>query len=66
MIPYSPYFNGVYESTGTILAREVVDAYFEIKQKNGETNEEVSKTIQTIKPVFVKEEIEEETEETIE
>lgn len=66
MIPYAPYFNGVYESTGTILAREVVDAYFEIKQKNGETNEEASKTIQTIKPVFVKEEIEEETEETIE
>lgn len=66
MIPYSPYFNGLYESTGTILAREVVDAYFEIKKKNGETNEEVSKTIQTIKPVFEKEEIEEETEETIE
>ncbi|MET0786067.1 MAG: penicillin-binding protein 2, partial [Paenisporosarcina sp.] len=57
MIPWAPFYNGLYESTGTILAREVVDAYFEIKKKNGSTVDEDSSTVQTIKPVFSNEEI---------
>jgi cell division protein FtsI/penicillin-binding protein 2 len=66
MIPYSPYFNGVYESTGTKLAREVVDAYFGIKKKNGAVIDEEYTTGQPIKPVFANEEIKEDTEKTIE
>jgi len=52
MVPWAPYYNGQYESTGTILAREVVDAYFAIQKKNGNLEEQDTTTIQTIKPVF--------------
>ena len=51
IMPWAPFYNGQYESTGTILAREVVDAYYEIKNKKKE--EEVdSSNLQTIKPAF--------------
>ncbi|WP_019413691.1 penicillin-binding protein 2 [Paenisporosarcina sp. TG20] len=52
VIPWAPYYNGEYESTATILAREVVDAYFALKKKNGATEEAESTTIQSIKPAF--------------
>lgn len=52
VIPWAPYYNGQYESTGTILAREVVDAYFEIKQKSMQLEENQSSAFQTIKPAF--------------
>ena len=67
VIPWAPYYNGQYEATGTILAREVVDAYFEIKNKNKAAEESESSTLQTIKPAFsetlIKEGTEEETNE---
>lgn len=66
MIPWAPYYNGQYESTGTILAREVVDAYFEIQKKNDSAIENDSSTIQTIKPVFSNEVVEDDTEKSIE
>lgn len=66
MIPWAPYHNGVYESSGTILAREVVDAYFAIQKENGKTEENESSTLKTIKPAFSGTEIEEDTEKSIE
>lgn len=66
MIPWAPYHNGVYESSGTILAREVVDAYFAIQKENGKTEENESSTLKTIKPAFSATEIEEDTEKSIE
>lgn len=66
MIPWAPYYNGQYQSTGTILAREVVDAYFEIQKKNDTAIENDSSTIQTIKPVFSNEIVEDDTEKSIE
>ncbi|MFX3674390.1 MAG: peptidoglycan D,D-transpeptidase FtsI family protein [Paenisporosarcina sp.] len=70
MIPWAPYYNGQYESTGTKLAREVVDAYFSIQKKNGNNEEQDSTTIQKIKPVFsgdsLEDIIKEETEASVE
>ncbi|QBP40900.1 peptidoglycan D,D-transpeptidase FtsI family protein [Paenisporosarcina antarctica] len=66
MIPWAPYYNGQYESTGTILAREVVDAYFEIQKKNGTAEQSESPTLIPIKPALSETEIEEDTENTIE
>lgn len=66
VIPWAPYYNGQYESTGTILAREVVDAYFEINKKNGTTKQNESSTLLPIKPAFSDTEIEEDTEELVE
>ncbi|EPD53590.1 hypothetical protein HMPREF1210_00413 [Paenisporosarcina sp. HGH0030] len=66
MIPWAPYHNGVYESSGTILAREVVDAYFAIQKENGKTEENESSTLKTIKPAFSTTEIEEDTEKSVE
>ena len=63
IIPWAPYYNGQYESTGTILAREVVDAYFEIKKKNEAVEELESSTLKTIKPAFSETLINEGTEE---
>lgn len=66
MIPWAPYHNGVYESTGTILAREVVDAYFAIQKENGKTEENESSTLKTIKPAFTDTKIDEDTENSVE
>ncbi|PUB12567.1 penicillin-binding protein 2 [Paenisporosarcina sp. OV554] len=62
IMPWAPFYNGQYESTGTILAREVVDAYYEIKNKK-KAEESESSTLQTIKPAFSETLIEEDTEE---
>lgn len=62
IMPWAPYYNGQYESTGTILAREVVDAYFEIKKKNEGVEEIESSTLQTIKPAFSETLIEDDSE----
>jgi hypothetical protein len=62
IMPWAPYYNGQYESTGTILAREVVDAYFEIKKKNEAVGVSESSTLQTIKPAFSETLIEEDSE----
>ena len=51
VVPWAPYYNGQYESTGTILAREVADAYFAIQKENGITEDERA-TAKTIKPAF--------------
>ncbi len=64
VIPWAPYYNGQYEATGTILAREVVDAYFEIKNRNEAVGESESSTLQTIKPAFSETLIEENSEKT--
>ncbi|WP_017380107.1 peptidoglycan D,D-transpeptidase FtsI family protein [Paenisporosarcina sp. TG-14] len=66
MIPWAPYYNGQYKSTGTILAREVVDAYFEIQKKNGTAEQSESPTLLPIKPALSETEIEEDNEDTIE
>jgi hypothetical protein len=64
-MPWAPYYNGQYESTGTILAREVVDAYFEITKKNEAVEELESSTLRTIKPAFSETLIKEGTEDEI-
>ncbi|MGE6488422.1 peptidoglycan D,D-transpeptidase FtsI family protein [Paenisporosarcina sp. NPDC076898] len=66
MIPWAPYYNGTYESTGTILAREVVDAYFAIQKENGASEEVDSSTLKSIKPAFSDTIIEEDTEKSVE
>jgi cell division protein FtsI/penicillin-binding protein 2 len=65
IMPWAPYYNGQYESTGTILAREVVDAYFEITKKNEAVEELESSTLRTIKPAFSETLIKEGTEDEI-
>ncbi|MGB3259770.1 hypothetical protein, partial [Paenisporosarcina sp.] len=59
-------YNGTYESTGTILAREVVDAYFAIQKENGASDEVDSSTLKSIKPAFSDTIIEEDTEKSVE
>lgn len=66
MIPWAPYYNGVYESSATLLAEEIVDAYFAIQKKNGSNQEHDSSPAKTIKPVFVEDIIEEDVEDPIE
>lgn len=66
MIPWAPYYNGQYESTGTLLAREVVDAYFELKFRKSTIEENESSTLQSIKPAFSEESIEESSKTIIE
>jgi len=66
MIPWAPYHNGVYESSATILAAEIVDAYFAIQKKNGSNLEMDSSPSKTIKPVFAEDIIEEDVEDPIE
>jgi len=62
IVPWAPYFNGIYESSGTILARDVVDAYFAIQKKKGESSENLSSSQQTIKPAFSDTQVEEDAE----
>lgn len=66
LIPWAPYHNGVYESSGTLLAEEIVDAYFAIQKKNGANQELDSSPTKTIKPVFAEDVIEEDVENPIE
>lgn len=64
VVPWAPYHNGVYESTGTILAREVVDSYFAIQKKKGLTAENDSSTSHEVKASLSDAELEVDIEKT--
>jgi len=66
VVPWGPYYNGMYESNGTILAREVVDAYFAIEKAKGKTDENNSSTIHKIQPALSDADIKEVIDEAIE
>ncbi|WP_075618091.1 peptidoglycan D,D-transpeptidase FtsI family protein [Paenisporosarcina indica] len=66
VVPWGPFYNGLYESTATILAREIVDAYFAIEKKKGNTEENDSSTLHTIQPALSDAEIKEAIKKSIE
>jgi len=62
LVPWVPYYNGQYESSGTVLAREIVDAYFAIQKKKATTDENLSTTVHSIKPALSDTEIKKDAE----